>query len=390
MAVPGATIAHLAILSVNMKRFARCVFPFLLLLRLGSACAAQDEAAGCGGDLEALSRFMPGNDAGASAELADHGMAIEEALRKARINANQVTGAAACDLVLATYLRSWRPGHLMVMSQQSLATFTAGPTEEKGGQKPADPRAPVFRVLDKDTVLLEFGTFFPGYQSSVEALLATHRVELESHKNWIIDVRNNNGGSDATYAPLLPWLTDMGSVVHGVEWLASPANARSQVDLCAMQSGINNCAEIVAPIVRAMSDAKTGTWVTTDTARIGYQRSPTPGMRQPKRVAVLVDQPCGSSCEQFVLTVRQNFRVKLVGRPTAGQLDYSNLRPYHLPSGRILLYATSRSIRLPLMPVDNVGVQPDVLLPVPADAAGREAEVRQVQRWLAGGSLRPQ
>jgi hypothetical protein len=37
---------------------------------------------------------------------------------------------------------------------------------------------------------------------------------------------------------------------------------------------------------------------------------------------VLIDNMCGSSCEQFLLTVRQSFSVKLVGRSnTMGVID---------------------------------------------------------------------
>ena len=41
------------------------------------------------------------------------------------------------------------------------------------------------------------------------------------------------------------------------------------------------------------------------------------------------------------------------------------------------------------MPIDGIGVQPDILLPSPADDGEREEEIMRVQRWLEGGSLRP-
>jgi hypothetical protein len=80
---------------------------------------------------------------------------------------------------------------------------------------------------------------------------------------------------------------------------------------------------------------------------------------------------------------------KVLGRPSHGSLDYSNLRPHRLPSGeRLLLYATSRSNRLPDLPIDLAGVQPDIYLPEPADEVARTREVLQVQRWLEQGSLK--
>ena len=103
----------------------------------------------------------------------------------------------------------------------------------------------------------------------------------------------------------------------------------------------------------------------------------------PRRVAVVIDQACGSSCEQFVLSVRQSYNVKLFGRRTAGALDYSNLRPQVLPSGkRLLWYATSRSLRLPYLPVDAAGIPPDVYLPPAAAGADPGAEIERVRAWL--------
>ena len=93
-------------------------------------------------------------------------------------------------------------------------------------------------------------------------------------------------------------------------------------------------------------------------------------------VSILVDDGCKSSCEEFLLAARQSFAVKLVGQHSGGTLDYSNLRPYPLPSGdRILLYAVTRSLRIPAMPVDGIGVMPDVFVPADVDWAAADHPV---------------
>lgn len=110
--------------------------------------------------------------------------------------------------------------------------------------------------------------------------------------------------------------------------------------------------------------------------------------QRPERVAVLIDRHCAGSCEQFVLEARTSFRVKVLGRPTMGAHDYSNLRPCRLDAGRILFYATTRSTRLPDLSVDAAGIAPDILLPEHSDTVEREAEPKHVQHWLEGGPLR--
>jgi len=82
------------------------------------------------------------------------------------------------------------------------------------------------------------------------------------------------------------------------------------------------------------------------------------------------------------MAARQSFSVKLVGQHTGGTLDFSNMRAFPLPSrGRVLLYTVTRSKRIPAMPVDGIGVMPDVFVPAGGDL------VKGVTRWLEGGVL---
>lgn len=211
------------------------------------------------------------------------------------------------------------------------------------------------------------------------------------HPYWVIDVRSNGGGSDSTYYPLLPWLLRGEREDIGAEWLATPANIEGQEQVCTLFAPADaECKSYMADVVRRMRAAPSGTYTPQeDGAAISFKPVDSLKLQRPIQVAVLVGHHCGSSCEEFLLAVRQSFHVKLLGRPSHGSLDYSNLRPHRLPSGeRLLLYATSRSNRLPDLPIDLAGVQPDIYLPEPADEVARTREVLQVQRWLEQGSLK--
>jgi hypothetical protein len=61
-----------------------------------------------------------------------------------------------------------------------------------------------------------------------------------------------------------------------------------------------------------------------DGAAISFKPVESLKLQRPIQVAVLVGHQCGSSCEEFLLAVRQSFHVKLLGRPSHGSLDYSN------------------------------------------------------------------
>ena len=354
--------------------------PSLGALRTGDAGAK---------DLEAIPGFLMENDAGARDLLPQRGeQALAAALLRARADAAQVADDKACLALLNNYVKLWRKGHLWV-SHSPVAEAFVGAAAATAVELPAPARSPTLRVLSSRTLLIHLPSFSPQHRAALETLLRKQRAALLSHPNWIIDVRDNDGGADSSYAPLLPWLLAEQPVSAGVEWLATPANLRAHEQICARYApGDADCAQLAHSVLAALRAVPSGSWARMQADRFVYERGLPPEKRRPQKVAVLMDKDCGSSCEQFLLTVRQGFGVKLLGRPSFGALDYSNMRPFSLPSGRRdLWYATSRSLRLPQLPVDALGVLPDVLLPElhgPADAA---AELLAVQRWLEGGSL---
>lgn len=350
----------------------------IFYLALHAHAALASPAAECQADLSRIAHFIEANDAGADTHLASHGANIAAAQVSAHAAAGQTLEVAACDSILQTYVKAWRPTHLQLIP--------AAGTDPGKSAAIAKSRAPQFSLLGKDTALLVLPSFNSGHGAALASLLAKHRSELVSRKNWIVDVRANDGGEDAGFAPLRPWLLDAYLPRQGVEYRVTPANIQSQRDVCSYTGDPAACLAQMTPLVEQMRLAPAGSFMLSGGDRFGSVPVDLEA-RRPERVAILTDRPCGSSCEQFVLEARTSFRVKIVGRPTMGALDYSNLRPYRLDSGRILFYATTRSTRLPDLHIDAAGIAPDILLPTPLDAAGREAEVRQVQRWLEGGPL---
>jgi C-terminal processing protease CtpA/Prc len=106
-------------------------------------------------------------------------------------------------------------------------------------------------------------------------------------------------------------------------------------------------------------------------------------LERPGRIGILIDGTCASATEGFLLLACQSRKVTLFGSRTKGCLDYSNLRPVALPSGRSILHVpTSRSRRLPGAPIDATGVVPDI--PVPVDAADPIAFVLEHLRSSRG------
>jgi hypothetical protein len=360
------------------------VLTLTLVLSAANASAATAPEQ-CRTDLESIPAFLLANDTGAPDELGQRGQAhFDAALVQARSSADHAQDNQACDQALNEYLKSWRKGHLLVRDATGPDSLLV---------KPEAWRTPTIRFLSAETALLTVPSFAGRYREPLALLIGQQHRALAARANWIIDVRGNNGGDDATYAPLLSWLLPDGWEDAGAEWLVTAANIEGQETVCArVEPGDTACQRFMAKAIERMRGVASGTYVQqADGPAIRHKHVAKIEPSRPSRVAILMDSGCGSSCEEFLLSVRQSFQVKLMGRPSFGSLDYSNLRAHTLPSGqRVLWYATSRSNRLPGLSVDVAGVQPDVYLPEAVTVVARDDEVFQAQRWLEGGSLSPQ
>lgn len=357
-----------------------CLVGLLALLAFRSGAATVADL--CVLDLAVIPEFLRANDAGmqgpiGAAQQDSRDMALELARREAVV----VEDDARCAAALQTYLKAWRKGHLTVKSVKVPADIDSAASIQR-----ARSRLPSLRFLSPQTALLTIPSFLPQTREPLRALLAKNRRPLASHRNWIIDVRGNDGGADTAYAPLLPLLLPQGWFEASEQVFVTQANIKAHEHLCELVApGDAGCESQVDDTMRRMRAAAPGTWIQQEDA--GGWRHERPAViepRRPARVAVLMDSRCASSCEAFLLTVRQGFGVKLVGHSRSyGAIDASNLRPYLLPSAkRRLWYATTRSNRLPGLPLDDIGVSPDVLLP---DATDTQTDIPRTRRWLEGG-----
>ena len=83
----------------------------------------------------------------------------------------------------------------------------------------------------------------------------------------------------------------------------------------------------------------------------------------PKNVGIIINEGNASTTEQFLLAAKQSKKVKLFGVTTAGALDISNMTSAESPCKEFRLwYCMSRSMRIPGMTIDDIGLQPDFYL----------------------------
>jgi Peptidase family S41 len=292
--------------------------PILCALVTFTNAAVASES--CREDLEVIPPFLLENDTGAKDELAALGQAhFDAAMAKAREGAAEAGDIPACDKVLNGYLKAWRKGHLWVDDVQPAPASTS---PEAAAANLETSRLPTIKLLSGKTALLTVPSFAGQYRDPLIRLLAQHRKQLATRVNWIIDVRDNDGGDDTTFYPLLPWLMPDEREEVGAAWLVTAANIEGQEKACALFApGDKDCGESLAEAVKRMHAASPGSYVQQeDGPPIHFVRADKLEPHRPARVAVLIDSPCGSSCEEFLLAARQSFNVKLVGRRSHGSL----------------------------------------------------------------------
>ncbi len=214
--------------------------------------------------------------------------------------------------------------------------------------------------LDDETLLLTIPTMNNNYQKEMRQLVKANKKLLKTTPNLIIDCRNNGGGSDLTYFPLRPFIyTQPVTAYHGQVYSTTDNNKAYK--------GFSEDKDFSLPVrmYYKMQYRKLNRKVGKYVGKTGtFKRKLIRKYANPKKVVVLINGGCASSCEQFALYCEQSKRTTLMGEATAGILDYGNLNELKFPNGKWgLFYPTTRSSRVDVgKGIDNIGVQPDVEL----------------------------
>jgi hypothetical protein len=330
--------------------------------------------------------------------------AISAAARRARRAALTAKTTEDCVRVLNEWARVFRDKHVsaLMLDKHGQPTNCATPKQAGTSHPSAASRSskPTARALSDETFLVTIPSFALQYKPALDALTKKHDAEIKRRPNLIIDLRGNGGGADPAFSSLLPYLYTQPFVTVGLDifvtkentdaWEAlitpiSAAEKRTPASrLRAMWSIPKEEKEtraLVVDIVKKMRAATDGTFLCCGADSLDTLPEVFP---LPSRVAILMNRQCGSTTEQFLLLARQSKKVTLFGQPSAGVLDYGNVRLFTLPSGNCFLAVpTTRSRRLPEEPIDNIGIAPDVRIRnLASPRAGGDTGVGFVQNYL--------
>ncbi len=229
--------------------------------------------------------------------------------------------------------------------------------------KALDAERPYIDQLNNTTLYLRIPSFNESYKRKIDSVLNVNKGKLLSTKNLIIDIRNNGGGSDASYSEVIPYLYTNPVRGVGVEYLSTKLNNQRMLDFINKpEYEFDAEGKKWAKESYDKLNSKLGQFVNLNAEIVSVATLDTV-YPYPQNVGIIINQANGSTAEQFLLEAKQSKKVKLFGVTTFGVLDISNMYFVDSPCKEFQLgYSLSRSMRIPDFTIDEKGIQPDYYL----------------------------
>lgn len=219
------------------------------------------------------------------------------------------------------------------------------------------------KSISPDIFYIKISSFAYENIAPFKELIEKNKEKIEHSKGLVIDIRNNGGGTDDVYQPLLPYILTNPIRIMSVEFFATNTLVNGLRDYAIKnikQDSLNEVKRIDEDLREYRENI--GKFVLYGDKKVMID-SIAINPKSPKQVIILANRNVASSAENFLFSSRQSKKVKIMGTPSMGALDYGSIREFKFGCDNYqLLLPTYRSTRLPQYPIDNIGIQPDVYL----------------------------
>ena len=330
----------------------------------------------CESNFEWLKKTFEENDAGFQYIIDKKGQAAYDAHNQ--LTFGKITSAKTlpeCAVLLQEWLQFFRSLHigiqLLTDDKMPVSQNRREVVEEKIDSpeyehyiNSKNAQNPYLETLNSTTLYLRIPSFDGRHKKSIDDVLLANKEKILSTENLIIDLRNNGGGSDVSFDELLPFLYT--NPVRKIEalFLSTTLNNQRMLELInnAEQYGLDEKLKQWAQQSYDKLEKHLGEFINLEDEDITIDRRDTI-YTYPKNIGIIIHERNGSTTENFLLAARQSKKVKLFGTTTVGALDISNMYWAISPCEEIaLIYGLSKSLRIPDMAIDGIGVQPDYYL----------------------------
>ncbi len=225
-----------------------------------------------------------------------------------------------------------------------------------------------FKKLSPKTAYLKIPTF-KNNDDKIMQLVARNDSIIKSSENLIVDLTGNGGGSTG-WVSFLPYFMTNPIIQYDTYLRVTPENVKSKL------------ADLEPFVVNPIPDDYKKYF--PDDILAAYRKAyeelpatksafyPIPGvtfpldsvLKNPGKIALIVDDFCGSSAEYFFFTCKQSKKTTTYGVNTIGMMDYEGMsNPTAMPYEKfILTIPIVKSSWTDKKPIDQTGFQPDILL----------------------------
>ena len=225
-----------------------------------------------------------------------------------------------------------------------------------------------FQKLSSKTAYLKIPTFFNN-DNKIQQLISNNDSIIKTCDNLIVDLTGNGGGNTG-WVSFLPYFITNPTIQYDTYLRTTPENIKSKLkDLEPfVVNPIPDDYKKYFPDEVVLAYKKTYQELPT-TTKTFY---PIPGVTfpldsilpKPRKIALIVDDFCGSSTEYFFFLSKQSEKTTTYGINTIGMMDYEGMsNPTILPYDQyILTIPIVKSSWTDKKPIDQTGFKPDVLL----------------------------
>ena len=222
-----------------------------------------------------------------------------------------------------------------------------------------------FSSLDSQTNYLRISSFDKTLTRTLDSFYRAIDRIIQSKPFLIIDIRNNGGGSDASFFGLLNHLYT--KPMHGdiAEIWVSPENIkRYEEALAAKKANINvygkKAIEYDEAFIRRLKAARPFTFIplvegTPDSITAKEIQ------KNPAKIALLMNKGCASSAEMFIYYARQSGKVITMGESSKGMMGFGNIVNTRTPCYQYTFGATTTKYKN-FSKYEYVGMAPDIKL----------------------------
>ncbi|GGA72670.1 S41 family peptidase [Ornithinibacillus halotolerans] len=243
--------------------------------------------------------------------------------------------------------------------------------------------------IDNNTMLMTLTDFFEP--DSIEKLVKENKDVLEKTPNLIIDVRINYGGSTLSYKDLEKYIFPVGETKIDSSTYQMKFNCTARNADLMIQSAEQQLETIESEEYRkGLSQWLDSTWKEhRGKGFVSFDEESSDndfiveGLEHPKNIILLADNFCGSTGDIFVYSCKQSPKVTVVGRPTMGINDYSNLVEKRWNDLFELMYPTSRLDSLDHRKPDHEqGIKPHIYIPWTPEHLEKDIDMETAMKLL--------